>query len=153
MLFLWRKSILGTDAESAEATTIAVSGGVSVTAVQSSVPRKWSLRSDQTIPLMMTCGLGLVFMFGELWFPANFGVAIAAAICLATLLTVGGLIRESSLLGFVTASIVFVVTLTWVQQDPYSWFTLDQPYAANIGGAALGPVSYTHLTLPTTPYV
>ena len=32
-------------------------------------------------------------------------------------------------------------------------WTLALSAIAFVGGAILGPVSYTHLTLPTTPYV
>ena len=48
-----------------------------------------------------------------------------------------------------TASLIFLLTITLVIWQPKG---LGVGWSA-VFGAVLAPVSYTHLTLPTTPYV
>ena len=96
-----------------------------------------SLRSDQTLPLLFTCLIALLFSVRGMYFPGNFWMSFAAAGTIVALLTVGGFLRESGLLGFVSAAVATTATLLFVQSDPMNWFTAQQPYVANVLGVAL----------------
>ena len=96
-----------------------------------------SIRSSQTIALLATCLIAMLFSVRGMNSGTNFWPAFAAAGCVVALLTIGGLLRQSGWLGFVAAGVTTVSTLLLVQNDPMNWFAGQQPYAANVLGVVL----------------
>ena len=89
---------------------------------------------------------------------------IHIAIAPETLFTVGPLrVTNSLFMTFVVMGLLLIVGAAIARNArlvPGRWQSLFEVAAAFIldlvestGGRSFGPVSYTHLTLPTTPYV
>ena len=138
MLFFERRPVLSAVAsdEGAAGTGAEIANHLSMSATgakgNSSQTTGWSIRSDQTIPLLFASLVALLFAVRGMLDPSNFWISFAASVCLVVLLTLGGFLRESRLLGFVSAGFASVGSLMLVAQDPNAWFVASQPYAVNV---------------------
>ena len=90
-------------------------------------------RIDQTIPLLFSGSFVILYCVrGLLFNPPGVWNYLAILLILNGMFVAAGFLRRSTRMSFVAAAVTVLGILFWVQIDPSSWFSGEQPYHVNV---------------------